>query len=260
MTRTSVLAAIVALCAGPAQATLTIQVNYTGPSQFEPAFTDAATIWEDLLVGYRGNDTQNVVIDAALAPNDGLGGILGSAGPTFGRVSTGGFVIATAGEMSFDSADAQNQLNQGQFDELVLHEMGHVLGFGTLWGFNNVYNNGSGEFLGPTAINIWRTEFGQMGDPDVELQGGPGTANGHWNENEFGAGLVGITDGLGRDMRDELMTGWLNPNSFISNLTIASFRDIGFTTVVSVPEAGSFLAFGLVFARFATTRRRQPSA
>lgn len=39
-----------------------------------------------------------------------------------------------------------------------------------------------------------------------------------------GAGLTGITDPFGRVMRDELMTTWLNPKSFISKMTVASFR------------------------------------
>ncbi len=37
-----------------------------------------------------------------------------------------------------------------------------------------------------------------------------------------------ITDSLGRDMRNELMTGWLNAPSFLSRMSVAQFADIGY--------------------------------
>jgi hypothetical protein len=43
-----------------------------------------------------------------------------------------------------------------------------------------------------------------------------------------GTGPTGITDGQGRDMTDELMTGWFNIPSFLSDMTIASFQDLGY--------------------------------
>jgi hypothetical protein len=154
--------------------------------------------------------------------------------------------------MNFDSDDIDILFINGTLDNLILHELGHSLGFGTLWQLNGVLNAGGDEFIGTNATVAWQSEFGQTGTPDVETEGGPGTAGGHWNENLDGSGLTGITDSLGRDMRDELMTGWLNPNSFISELTLASFRDIGFTTAnaTAVPEPGTggVLTAGLVAA------------
>ncbi|WP_234952320.1 leishmanolysin-related zinc metalloendopeptidase [Rhodopirellula baltica] len=184
-----------------------------------------------------------VSINASVVPIDMAGGILGQAGYTAFAFDQSGFKLATNGTMEFDSADFVS-LTAAQREALVLHEMAHVLGFGTLWTDNGVYLNESGEFTGANATAAWQSEFGQNGTPDVELAGGPGTANGHWNEFDNGAGLTGITDGLGRDMTFELMTGWLNvgpEDPFISELTLASFRDIGFTTAnaTAVPEPGT---------------------
>jgi hypothetical protein len=124
--------------------------------------------------------------------------------------------------------------------------MAHVLGFGTLWSHNGVYTAGTGVYTGAYATAVWQTEFNQAGQPSVELGGGVGTADGHWNEVDGGGGPTGIVDGLGRDMRDELMTGWLNPpNYFISDMTVASFRDIGFVTAVPEPATWALAALGL---------------
>ncbi len=264
------------LSAAPsARASLAIQVNYSGPSQFEPFFAAAANTWESLLVGYQDGSIQavssgssylgqpvstpltTVFINAVLAPNDGVGGVLGFAGPTQVALDAAGFILTTDGIMSFDDADAGNLVTNGLFADVVLHEMAHVLGFGTLWANNGVYTSGTGEFGGANANAAWQAEFGQAGAADVELGGGAGTAEGHWNEVNGGAGLTGITDSLGRDMRDELMTGWINGNSFISQTTIGSFIDIGFIgSVAAVPEFSAF-ASGSLIAMTLFSRRRK---
>lgn len=244
-----------------------IVVNYSGPAQFSAAFTAAESIWESHLTGYQGGVVDSlffgassyspgqlvtdVIINAEVVGIDGVGGILGQAGPTAAVTDNAGFRIATNGIMQFDSADVQNLVTAGTWEDVILHEMGHVLGLGTLWTQNGVYVTDSGEYTGARATAQWQSEFGQTGTPDVELAGGAGTRNAHWNENDGGAGLTGITDTQGRDMRDELMTGWLNGNTFISRMTIESFADIGFT-VSAVPEPSSLtvlLSSSLFFVR-----------
>ncbi len=275
MIRATLLLLMMSLVAPPARGALTVQVNYTGDPIYEPFFDSAAAQWESLLVGYQDGAIQavspgssyvgqplntpltTVYINAVLAPNDGVGGVLGSAGPSEVAIDASGYWLTTDGQMSFDSADAAGLVTGGTFGSVVLHEMAHVLGFGTLWSAatNNVYD-GAGEFTGAAATAQWQSEFGQTGTPDVELAGGPGTAGGHWNEVDFGAGLTGITSTDG-DLRNELMTGWLNGPTFISDMTIASFQDIGFTTVLAmVPEASPFVALGLLFAAGSLTGRR----
>ena len=261
---------------GAARADFIIDINYAGDAQFRPFFDNAARQWESLLSGYQngtvvarsqnssyqaGETVQTLFIDANVSFIDGAGGVLGSAGPNELIIDQAGFFLATDGGMTFDSADSANLVAAGTFEAVVLHEMAHVMGFGTLWTQNNVYINNTGEYLGANGNAAWNTEFGQPGTSDVELAGGPGTANGHWNEVDGGTGLTGITvqdpnsANFGRDMRDELMTGWLNANPFISDMTIGSFVDIGFVAA-AVPEPGTVLliAFGAAGA-FAVRRR-----
>jgi hypothetical protein len=255
-----------------AVADLIIDVDYTGDPQYEAAFTTAAQTWETLLNGYQnglvvarsalssyliGQTVSTVFITANIAAIDGVGGILGQAGPDEIVIDAAGFFLTTDGTMDFDSADVANMVTNGTWENVILHEMAHVLGFGTMWTNNGLYVANSGEFLGTNATAEWQSDFGQIGTPNVELGGGPGTANGHWNEVDGGGGLVGIMDGLGRDMRDELMTGWLNPNSFISDMTVASFVDIGFLGAEATPEPGSCLLASIGLGALAVSRRRR---
>ena len=237
---------------------ITININFVGgltPSQ-QDAFTQAETFWENTLIGYQpGISIPSIDIDAEGSPIDGVGGTLGSAGPTF-ITSQAGYTLTTDGAMTFDTADLNNLELSGSLQDVILHEMAHVLGFGTLWNedYNGVYNSGSGQYTGANALATYQTEFNQPGATfvPIELGGGTGTADGHWDEVNGGSGLTGITDINGNDMRDELMTGWLNSPTFVSNTTRMSFMDIGYeVAVVPVPAAlwlfisGFALLFGL---------------
>lgn len=184
-------------------------------------FSQAEQFWESHIIGYEGDIRFTVaplIIDADAAANDGVGGVLGSAGPRTGfdnRAYNGKLYTAT-GEMSFDSADINNLENNGTLFDVIVHEMAHVLGFGTLWGYNNLYVDGSGQYTGEHALAAYQAET----DPSatyvpVELDGGDGTADGHWDE---GWSLGG----------SELMTGWLEGATTLSTVTLAQFRDLGY--------------------------------
>lgn len=223
----------------------------------QAAFQAAEAQWESIIQGYQSNDlaNTNVNIDVYLAGIDGEGGTLGSAGPTTAKLNAAqnavnpDFVYAQSGVMNFDTADTPGLITAGTFDDVVYHEMGHVLGIGTLWsssavgfaGRQELYVNGSGEYTGAAGLAAYNAEFGQVGTfVPVELGGGPGTANGHWNEVDGGAGATGITSLLtGDDFRDEIMTGWLNTPAFTSQLTIQGMVDLGY--VVPEPTAGLLL-------------------
>ncbi len=148
--------------------------------------------------------------------------------------------------MQFDSADLAALETDGGLLPVILHEMAHVMGFGTVWTYNNVYANNTGHYIGVNALATYKAEFNQPGATfvPVELGGGPGTKNSHWNELDGGACCTGIVSAQG-DMTYELMTGWLNlPDYFISDTTVESFVDIGYSTAV-VPEPTTLLLLSI---------------
>ncbi len=242
-----------------------ITLNYTGNSLYAAAFTTAESIWESIIPAYidgaAGAGTfSGITISASTPAIDGAGGILGSAGPTSGGFDNSGYLLATQGDMEFDVADVANLAANGSLITVILHEMGHVLGLGTLWTNNGDYIDGSGQYTGANGLAAYQAEFNQPGATfvPVELGGGPGTANGHWNEVDNGAGFTGIVSSISnQDMRYELMTGWLNSDQpyFISNLTRGSLRDLGYD-VVLIPETSSSL-LGALSLGFLMARRKR---
>lgn len=251
-----------------------ITVNYSGNALFQQAFMDAAAVWEGLIPyytdGHQGSlQFSGIVINASVGAIDGVGGVLGSAGPATGGYDNSGFLLAATGTMQFDSADFASPT--GSFQNVVLHEMAHVLGVGTLWQLNGLYNpsaasvidphNGQtvGKYTGAYGLAGWQAEF----DADatyvpVEKGGGSGTANGHWNEAD-GGGVTGYTSmANGRDSREELMTGWLNSDSFIGEVTKGSLRDLGYDVSLAsvVPEPGVILIGCVVTSGLLLRRRR----
>ncbi len=263
------LFAAVALCVSTAgaQAAFTINLSFLGLTATQQSyFTAAKSFWETAITGYQaGISLTGFTINAQGAAIDGVGGVLGSAGPS-SATSQGGFVLTTLGQMNFDTADIDNLITLGRFTDVIKHEMGHVIGFGTLWTNNNVYVNNSGQYTGVAGLAQFRTEFvgqGAAAFVPIELGGGSGTANGHWNEVDGGGSNTGIVDTLGRDFRFELMTGWLNSPTFTSLTTIASFQDIGYNVNLSaVPEPGviALLLAGIPLVAGAAARRQRRQA
>ena len=68
----------------------------------------------------------DLVIRVELPAMDGPGGVFGLAGPTLLR---GDSLLPATAQMRFDGADAAALAAQGVWDEVVLHEMLHCLGF-----------------------------------------------------------------------------------------------------------------------------------
>ena len=188
----------------------------------EAVFRQAAERWEQVIVGdvpdvsYGGGVFDDLLIRASATPIDGSGGILGQAGPTGIRP---GSSLPYRGIMEFDSADLGTMETGGYLLPVIMHEMGHVIGFGTIWG-NLGLLAGAGtnnpRFTGPLATAEYNAVFGasESGVP-VENTGGAGTRNSHWRESVFD---------------NELMTGWINrgrPN-LLSRVTVASIADLGY--------------------------------
>ena len=175
----------------------------------------------------------DLIIEAHITDIDGAGGVLGQAGPTGIRTSDG---LTATGLMEFDSADALYYASLGLWDDIVFHEMMHVLGVGTLWDYNNLLQTTSvllddkgtkrpTDDIYSTTIIFTGTEATAANDGTlyVEQDGGSGTAGGHWNEilaNYF-------NDPNGYD--NEIMTGFIDNQNYLSAFSVASLVDIGYT-------------------------------
>jgi hypothetical protein len=255
-----------ALIPRTASAQFSLDLTFSGdfsPSQ-ETIIRGAASYWEQQLVGYQpGISLTGIPVSIEAVNFDGLGGVIASGGPLAGTYQ-GGFGLTTSGRIRFDIPDLGAAESAGTLPDVAAHELAHVIGFGQMWIYNNVYVNGSGQYTGAFALDAYRSEF----DPGaafvpVELMGGAGTADGHWDENTDGIGLTGITDSLGRDLANELMTGWDGPappvggEMFVSQTTLHSFRDIGF---VLAPEPNGSILCALSGLVLFLHRRRLPLA
>ncbi len=155
----------------------------------------------------------DLVIFVQVQPFDGVGGVLGAAGAC---VLRSGSHLPVMGVMIFDSADLDDIASHGELPDVVLHEMGHVLGFGTTWQDHGLVfgvNTFNPIFTGTFARAEYES-LGGSGAVPVENTGGVGTAYVHWRESVFA---------------NELMTGFIGgaPNP-LSRLTIGSMRDLGY--------------------------------
>jgi len=161
-----------------------------------------------------------VLIEASGVAIDGPGGILGQAGPTHLRPAGAGAAafIPAKGRMQFDTADLAGMQANGTLKDVITHEMGHVLGIGTIWINKGLLVGPSGNnptFTGANAKKQYGILKGTGPTPvPAENTGGPGTKNSHWRDTIF---------------KNELMTGFVNaaPNP-ISRVTVASLKDLGY--------------------------------
>jgi len=168
----------------------------------------------------------DLLIFASIEDIDGPGEILGSAGWCYRRDEPTNKLPAI-GLMRFDLADVTELEADNQLGLVFLHEMGHVLGIGSLWSTLGLlkspapdagppvdtYFSGTNGIAGFDAIGGTTYTGGQK--VPVENTGGPGTANSHWRENV---------------LKNELMTGYLNSGSNpLSAVTVRSLADLGYT-------------------------------
>jgi len=177
-------------------------------------------------------NVDDVLIIVKFDSLDGPGHVLGSAGPCYVRNADH---LTILGAMRFDTADVAGLIASGQLNDVIAHEMGHVLGFGTLWtqaAFNCLQSPSAADvpidtyYSCDSALAMFDSIGGTTytGGQKVPVENcgpaspagcGAGTMNGHWREPV----LV-----------DELMTGYLsigvaNP---LSRLSAAAMEDLGY--------------------------------
>jgi hypothetical protein len=195
------------------------------------AFDRAAARWEQIIVGdlpnatYQGVAVDDLLIDASSVAIDGVNGILGQAGPDYIR---GGSALPIHGTMQFDTADLAAMESNGTLYEVILHEMGHVLGVGTIWrtlGLLSGAGTTNPQFTGARATAEYNALFGvsATGVPVEGLPAPQGTRDGHRRESLFG---------------NELMTGYISAASNpISRVTVASLADLGYAVNMAAADA-----------------------
>ena len=187
----------------------------------ERTYEESVTVVDDLM------------IIAAVAEIDGLNGTLARAGPCGWREES---LLPWIGAMEFDPADLSRLEADGALEDVIVHEMGHVLGIGTVWEPHGLLRNpskGAGRevdthFPGALAIQA----FDQIGGASyaagakvpVENTGSkPGSDDGHWRHRVFG---------------NELMNPFIAPGSSpLSVVTIASLADLGYTVHMDLADA-----------------------
>ena len=182
----------------------------------------------------------DLLILASVQPIDGPGSVLAQAGPCLirdenvnGQIDIGDF--PGMGVMFFDEADLDN----GALGVTVLHEMGHVLGYGVLWDVQGLLADPASpsttgadpHFTGARSHRGVQCCRGNPVQRRRKSAGrrhrrGPGTINMHWRESVFD---------------NELMTGFVELGASpgpqpLSAITIASFASQGYTVNPSAAD------------------------
>jgi hypothetical protein len=272
---------------------------------YGPIVKAAENLWNNILIGLKEiTGKHSCVISFSFEDLDT--GILGHASPlpneiylnqfnTYLRLTTN-YATAKTGTMAFSTKFYKTDFNSlpnsvtydqwkagiisksqalsyyNEFFSVVCHEMGHVLGIGSLWNGTTRYlfiNNKATDltkylsqnrvlegttshpkYIGPAGLAAWRSEIsGQENAEYIPVEeyeltettmwGSNGTGGVHWNEEDGGSLLTGLFDKKGRDIRDEFMTGWSAIDlAWIGRFTLASLEDIGYIVDYNVLEYG----------------------
>ncbi len=182
------------------------------------------------------NETvDDLIIYATVKTIDGVGKVQATSGPCLVR-STG--KLPVVGKMEMDTDDLNLLNSSGRLDAVVLHEMLHVVGFGTIWdqvtpGRLGGAGGDDPRFVGPLAMSACVSAGGKAicatGVPVENCFGiaacGTGTRDSHWLESVF---------------RSELMTGFIEASNVpmpLSLMTVQSFADLGYSVNTSIADA-----------------------
>lgn len=243
----------------PTSATPLVEIVFTNPSTssaIKSAFENARDLWNDIITntneplalpsgtinaGALGCGTNTVFADgttsisgltifADISSIDGQGGILGQAGPcafsyNLGTPSAFGDVMPRIGTMKFDEADLQGMVQSGTLERVIMHEIGHILGIGTLWSRFRVGRTAdfasNPRYVGVNGVEGYKQIGGKSDDIPVANTGGDGTADSHWREETFA---------------DELMSGYATGDMPVSIMTVKSLQDLGYAVDESKAE------------------------
>jgi hypothetical protein len=157
----------------------------------------------------------DVLLLLAVDTLDGPGGTLASTAVCVARQGSG---LPAVGLVRIDAADLATLRAMGAVEQVIAHEVGHVLGIGTAWSGPRALLAGGaapgyvGDFGRRAAATLGFTAEGAP--VPVEGEGGAGTRGLHWRETTFG---------------HELMTGWVTGGDApLSAVTVGALRDLGY--------------------------------
>ncbi len=173
-------------------------------------------------VGVLSETINGLIIYASIDSIDGPKQILAQSGPCYIRSATDFRTLV--GIMKFDSADINSLAGTGNLQEVITHEMMHVVGFGSFWpkkDKNLLINDSTPAvaYIGAGGIAGCKT-FAPVtcanSVPVEGTRGGAGTLYSHWDETTF---------------NNELMTGFINSGrNPLSVMSVRSFEDLGYVT------------------------------
>ena len=196
--------------------------NVSVPEDMELACTG-------LTMGARMGEVDDLTVLVSVRSLDGPGGALGFAGTCWLRQQSFLPVLAA---IHIDADDVE-RLEEGDANDVILHEFGHALGIGPSWRDLGLlrWTRSPGiavdsYFAGPLAI----AAFDSAGGTDyhnakvpVEIRGGSGSVDSHWRESVLGPELMTSLQDRGAD----------DP---LSAITIWSLADLGYTVDASLAE------------------------
>jgi hypothetical protein len=213
-----------------------IQINFgTGSeglsSVMRNAVQEAARFWENVITHTNiKSNTLTIEVGGSVQQWDYSRRVLASAGPTYIQRDFNGRWIPISGVSYINTnPNAVSNLTSdvNYFRGVMIHEFGHVLGLGTLWDYErSLINRTNGTYNANTyagwAYGELRRTYTQTAIP-LTTGVGRGSDYGHWREEVF---------------TNEIMTHAVNRNGMpLSQLTIASLRDIGWNVNYGAAEA-----------------------
>lgn len=220
------------------------------PPEIQPHLDAAIDLWESALQGdlgavsladlptsgcggfiqeADGTAADDILIMVNIDSIDGPGDVLGQAGPCLIRNSN---TLPVLGILTLDSGDLLPLVDTETLTDIIAHEIGHVLGFGSIWDIFDLTENAgtdSTRYVGEQAVAEYHA-LGGSGPIPLEADGGQGTVDSHWDETA---------------LNTELMTGFIesigtaNP---LSRISIASFADLGYEVDLDAADAFSLPA------------------
>ena len=179
---------------------------------------------DDLNARIRVNEfVDDLRIFAGPGEIDGARGTLGRGGTLIVRRNRQSSALVTViGTIAIDRDDLE-WMSDGILSEVIVHEMAHVLGFGTVWRtLNLVRGEREKYFAGPLAIRAFDDAGGRSyNGPKVPVE----DDSGHWRGSVFG---------------DELMTARIRPDLEgtlpLSAITIQSLADQGYRVNIRLAD------------------------